>query len=69
MGTFAGQHNEKASNIIFFKYCDASHWGRAVPVLVLQCREQAEAVPSQMLLHAGAKLEPVLPLSNVRESC
>lgn len=29
MGTFAGQHNEKASNIIFFKERGASHKGRA----------------------------------------
>lgn len=36
-----------------------------MPVLALQCREQGEAVPSRMLLHSGAKLEPVLPLSKV----
>lgn len=28
MGTFAGQHNEKASNIIFCKQRDACRWGR-----------------------------------------
>lgn len=35
-----------------------------MPALVLHCREQGEAVPSQTLLRSGAKLKPVLPISN-----